>query len=360
MKKSVLIFICLFLAICLYSMPVCAQEQYDSYYDDNVDKIVSEYSIEFNRLKDNPFEYLFSVVKDALKSGTSNSLDIYIQIAVIVIASSMINFLSVNQSVSIHKFINVISVFVIFTNTFAYIMQILTEATDMFCNVKNFMISFLPVFAGLSFASGEMITSTVYTGFFLVSIITVANFCINYIIPSLNLFLTIGITSSVTSVINLKPICDFYSKAIKTAMTASVSVLCFVLSLQTTITQGQDNLAIKTGKMLVTSAVPIIGSTLQGTIGSVYASMGILKSFCGLAGIAVIISLSLPFIIKLTIIWLLFCALNVLCEMFENETASKIIIVFKEIIAIILSMSVLFMILLLFSVSIMIKVFQGV
>ena len=225
--------------------------------------------------------------------------------------------------------------------------------------MKNFITAFIPIFAGVAFASGEMVTSTVYTGFFLMSVIAVANFCTGIIVPSVNLFLVLGITSSLTSIVNLKPVCELYCKVVKCAMVAAVSLICFVLTLQTAITQSQDSLALKTGKLLIGSAVPIIGSALQSAVGSIYAGMGILKGFCGVAGILVVVNIFLPYIIQLAVNWLGYYVMAVISEMLENKIAKVILSVFKDVVEILISMSFLFMVLLIFSLSIMIKIGGG-
>ena len=357
MKKLIIILtITLFV---IFSVPVCAGNT-DNTYEKAIENIISEKNINFEDIKEYPFETIMDIIRQSVKNATQYPFVIFGKIAAVIIFSSMINYFAVPQAETIVPLINIVSIMIILNNVFQEFIQLTDKMGQIFFEVKNFIISFLPVFAGVSFASGEMITSTVYTGFFMVCVVTLANFIITYIMPSLNLFAIIGITTSLTSVVNLKPVCEFYSKAVKMSMTASVSILCFMLSLQTTITQGQDTLAVKTGKMLITSAVPVIGSALQGAVSSVYASMAVLKGFFGIAGIAVVLNIFLPGIVKLIVYWCGYFVLIVLSSIMENKTVAGLLTVFKDVVEIILSVTVLFMILLLFSLSIMIKMFQGV
>ncbi len=355
MKKLVLI-VLIFISLC---MPVAAQDNKNMYYE-KVDDFISSYNIDFEKLKEYPFETLWDAAKSAIKRGLTNPLRIFYKITAVLLLTSFINFFAADQSKQIIFVVNTVAVLVLFSNVFDSFLLLMEETSGRLFDVKNFMTAFLPVLAGVSFASGEFITSTVYTGFFMISIVTVANFCINVIIPSINLFMAAGITASVSPIVNLKPICEMYSKAVKIAMTGAVSVLCFVLTLQTTITQSQDSLAVKTGKFLVGSAVPIIGSALQSAVGSVYASVGVLKGFFGVAGIIVIINMFLPSIVNLAVNWVGYYLMIVISEILENKTASDILTRFKDVVEILLSMSVLFMVLLIFSLAVMIKTTQGV
>ena len=356
MMKKCLLIIIIIISVC---MPVYAHENENKYYD-KAESFITEYGIDFEKLKDYPFETLWGTAKETAFKGVSKPLNVFYKITAVLILTSFINLFASDNSKHIVYVINAVTIMVLMANIFESFVLTTREITDGFTDIKNFMTTFIPIFAGMSFASGEMITSTVYTGFFMISVVAVANFCINFIVPSLNLFLAVGITASLSPLINLKPLCELYSKAVKFAMTAAVSVLCFMLTIQTSITQSQDNLALKTGKMIVGYAVPIIGSALQSAVGSVYASMGVLKSFFGIAGVIVIINLFLPTIINLSVNWLGYYIMAMLGDMLENKAASELLSVFKETCEILISMSVLFTVLLIFSMTVMIRSAQGV
>ena len=336
------------------ALPVSAQQEVTSYEND-IGNIISQYGLDFEKIKEYPFETLYDTAKTAIKNTLHKSLQPFYKVTAVIIITSFINLFNFDYTNQVTKIINIISVAVIFYSVFGVFMEITKEISSMLTDTKHFITAFIPVFAGVSLASGQIAASAVYTGIFLICMVAVANFCINYIVPSINIFLAAGITSSVSQIVNLKPICELYHKGVKIAMTASVSVICFILSLQSTIAQGHDTLALKAGKMLVTSAVPIIGSALEGAVSSVYASIGILKSFCGIAGIAVILNIFLPAVVKLAASWLCYQLMIALGRIMENDASSDLLECFKNVTEILLSMSVLFSVLLIFSLTIMIK-----
>ncbi len=343
----------LLLVIVFFAVPVSAEEIYQD-YDQKIDNIVSEYDVDFDKVKQQPFENMWQIIKNTSVKAVSKPMAVFYKILAVLIITALINFFSFEGSKQIARFINIISVLAVFYGVFEYFSVMAKEISDAMFNIKNFMMSFIPIFAGVSFASGEF-SSSVYTGFFLVAITAVADFCVMYILPSINLFLTVGVTAEVSSVVNLRPFCSLYTKMVKVTMTAAVSVLCFVLSLQTALSNGKDGLVLKAGKLFITSAVPIIGSGLESAVGSIYAGMGILKGFCGIAGITVVLSIFVPHIAILCINWFLCQMLIVLSSFFENSSAEGILNCFKEIIEILLSICVLFLVLLIFSLTVMIK-----
>ena len=342
------------LIIFFTAIPVSAQG-IEHQYTEKIENILSEYSINFEQLKEYPFETLWDCVKKSLGKPFDTSLDVFYRITAILLITAFINFFTSDNN-AVAKIINMVAALVMFHTMFNNFENITQNVSNMLIDVKNFITTFLPVFAGITFASGEFAASAVYSGFFLVMVISVADFCVNYIVPSVNLYLAVGVTTQVSSIINLKPLCELYSKSVKVVMTAVVSVLCFVLSLQNVIAQGKDGLLLKAGRFFVTSTVPIIGSALESAVGSVYTSMGVLKSFCGLAGIAVIVSIFIPHIAVLSVNWICCQFMIAAGGILENIWAQELLTCFKEVIEIMLSMCVLFLILLVFSITMMIKV----
>jgi len=68
----------------------------------------------------------------------------------------------------------------------------------------------------------------------------------------------------------------------------------------------------------------------------------------------------LPHIMNLVVNWAGYYLLYIISHILDNTTAADLFSIFRQIIEIMLSISVLFTVLLLFSLSIMIKIFQGV
>ena len=198
------------------------------------------------------------------------------------------------------------------------------------------------------------------SGFFLMSLIFISDLCARFILPSINLYLAVTVTNATAPGIRLKSLCDFYLKCVKWILRSVVSLVCFILTIQTTITQGQDNLAVKAGKMVVSTAVPIIGSALKEAVGSVYASMEVVKGFAGAVGIISVAYIFLPSIIMLILYWLSTRGLIIVSDVLDNSMTKSVLEGFRGVIELLLSIVFLFMILLIFSLTIMIKITQGV
>ena len=71
-----------------------------------------------------------------------------------------------------------------------------------------------------------------------------------------------------------------------------------LIGLQGIFAQSADTLALKTGKFLLSSGVPVVGRAISDAMGSVLAGLKMLKGTVGFAVIAVIAVSFLPLLIQ--------------------------------------------------------------
>ena len=143
-------------------------------------------------------------------------------------------------------------------------------------------------------------------------------------------------------------------------MKTIVSVICFILTVQTTISQGKDTLAVKAASFVSGAAIPVIGSALQDAMTSIYSSMEAIKGFAGAVGIIGIGSIFLPSIVSLTVYWLFTNLLYIISDVFESKSISVCLKGFITVTELVLSNVILYGIMLLFSLTIMISITNGV
>ncbi|MEG1782522.1 MAG: hypothetical protein RR253_04665, partial [Oscillospiraceae bacterium] len=288
MKKIWIISFLIFFMVC--PIKVGAEGDYKS----QIDKIAKEEQIDTTNILSIGVKEIFEYFKNQVEDKAAAPLSMFYRVSAIIILCSVVKLFEGNVNGGISEIINSLCVLTVFINLLTPFRNLIDMVSQSLINVKNFMATFLPIFGGISASSGEFLTSTIYTGFFLISLVFISNFCIVSILPTMNLYLAMTVTNSVSPGVRLKSLCDFYLKTVKLIMQGLVSIICFILTVQTTITQGQDNLTVKAGKVVVSRAVPIIGSALQDAIGSVYASMEAVKGFAGAVGILSIASIFLP------------------------------------------------------------------
>ena len=327
-------------------------------YQEEINNIADGYNIDSGKIRQADMQIFIDYISENIKSVYKKPLKITLEIAVVIIMYSLSKtLLAENTATSTAETVSVITVFLLLISP---TKEMLSFITENLISVKSFMVSFVPVFSGIIMASGEFFTATVYAGAFITAMISVSNLCIDIIIPSIRIYFSVFIADALSPFIRLKSLGEFYYKSVKNVMKICVALICFLLTLQTTISQGKDTLAVKTGKLIAGTAVPIIGSSLQDAVASIYAGMESIKAYAGVVGLAAVFMIFMPSIIKLAVYWIYTNVLYIFGDILDTPPLCKCIRGFIDIIELLLSITSLYMVMFIFSITIMIAVTNGV
>lgn len=353
MKKTIFILT----LVCLLIFPYKA---YAADYEADIRDIADEYNISYESISDITISDVFDYILTSVKEKSVQPLKIALRLAGIIILCAIIKTFGNENNAAANAALDNVCTLIIFVNLLTPVGEVIDIVTENLFSVKNFMTTFLPVFAGISMASGEFVTSAIYTGFFLTALIFISNFCLNVILPSVQMYFALIISNALSTFVRLKSISDFYTKAVKWLMKTLVSVICFILTVQTTISQGKDTLAVKAGKFVAGAAIPVIGSTLQDAVGSVYAGMEAIKGFAGAVGLIGTVMIFIPSLVSLAVYWLCTNCLFIISDIFDAKSIGLCVKGFTDIIELMISVVFLYMIMLIFSLTIMISITNGV
>ncbi len=326
-------------------------------YKDEIDNIAEQYDINRDNIYNISINDIYIYIKDNLIRQRQEPIKLCVKMLALIMLSAVVKAIDVGDN--INHTTDLLCAMMAFISLVKPVQQMLEIITAVLFDIKNFMVSFVPVFAGITLAAGEAITSSVTSGFFLTGIITVCNFCINIIIPSVQIYLAIIISSAAQNIIELKSLSEFYLKSVKWVLKSIVSIICFILTLQTTLTRPGDSLKIKAGKMIAGSTIPVIGSVLQDAVAGVYAGMEVIKGFAGVVGIMSVVNIFLPAMLLLITYYICFNLLYIACDMFSIKPASRCIKGFENIIELLISIIVIFVILFVFFLVIVITFTKG-
>ena len=352
MKRTIKI---LMLSFLIFSLPSTVYARTN--YADEIYSMAEDYSITKEDVSNFTLTTVIDYIKENRRDKFQRPIKICINLCGIIIISAVCSAVKINGLNE--NIISCICTLFVFLRLIEPINTIVTSSCESLIEVKNYMTAFLPIYAGVTAASGYAGTSAVATGFFLQGLVFFANVCVDYIIPSLKLFFVMIVANGLSYYIKFNTVCEFYLKAIKTALKLIVSIICVGLSLQTAVSSGADALAIKAGKAIAGTAIPVIGSALQDAVSSVYGAMNSIKSFAGAVGIISVIYIFLPSIISLSAYWLCTYFAYAISGMFGGGP-SVCIKGFVDVIELMLSVIILFLIMFIFSVSIMITLTNGV
>ena len=132
-----------------------------------------------------------------------------------------------------------------------------------------------------------------------------------------------------------------------------------MLGLQSVLAQNADTLAIKTGKFLISSSIPVVGSVASDAMGSVLSGLRVLKGSLGFAAIAVLAIDFLPILLQSAFYYLAYQLGGAVSKAFGLNRAGRVLEGMGQAVGICVSFLVFFFMLVVLSTALMITMGGG-
>lgn len=188
-----------------------------------------------------------------------------------------------------------------------------------------FMLSFLPVFFGVTAASGAVQTAATGSLTLLLACeitVQIIAFCVIPIACAELALAVSGVFSDMSPAFKLS---GTLKRASTYILTLTFTIFLGFLSVQTTISAAADSVSLKTAKFVVGSFVPVAGTALSETISTLGSSVKILQNGIGVYGIVVVLLIVLPTAAALLAWRLTLFASKTAAEMLGLENAVKLV-----------------------------------
>ena len=251
------------------------------------------------------------LISSYLISGINIVAKGFASILALIIIISIFNTLcgALNNS-NMSNILSLCSTLCIAITVFNICGSLVTNASEYMNILCNIMGAFIPLMLVLFTMSGGISTAIITNGSMVLFINVVERFLIVFMLPITKICLAFGCAKSLNGDIDLGGI----SKTLKTTFTSvtvfTMSILMFVLSYKSTLTQSVDSLSIKTARFAISSFVPLVGSSVNDALRTVTSSLALIKNSCGVVAIISIVILMLPIIINLFLNKLSFSVLS--------------------------------------------------
>ncbi|MCL2487955.1 MAG: stage III sporulation protein AE, partial [Oscillospiraceae bacterium] len=192
-------------------------------------------------------------------------------------------------------------------------------------SVSVFMLSFVPVYAGVSAAGGQIAAAASYQTVLMFVAQLISSVTIGVVLPLMTISLAISATGSMTNGVKLNGIGSLLNKSGMWLLGLLLTVFAGMLTLQTLVGAAADSVSNKAIKFSMGSFLPVIGGPIGEAFGTVKSCLGLLKTVIGGFGITATALIVLPPLIQCTL-WL-FC-LNLTAaaaEMFDLDNLKNLL-----------------------------------
>lgn len=169
---------------------------------------------------------------------------------------------------------------------------------------SSFLLSYLPVFAGIVISSGNSVSGAAYYSVMIAVGNVISMLASRIIVPFMNIFLGISVMGGMSPQLKLGGISSAISRMVKWVLAFSMSVFSALLTFNTLLTASADSVATRAVRFTMSSFVPVVGSALSEAYRTVKSGMGLLKSGVGVFVIISIAVIFLPVLVQ-CVLWLL-------------------------------------------------------
>lgn len=324
-----------------------------------VDEMLEDYDISYSYgdMSGLSIGEMISTIGESTEARVKAPVKLLGMILVIVVFSSFMksageSVFSKNSSANLYNLICVLSAVAVISPALLKAYENASSAID---RGGGFMLVFIPVYAGITVASGGITSAGIYNAVTLAAAEIMVQLSSTLLMPMLSMTAALAITGSVFPNTTLDSLVKLAKKLVTWGMTAAMTLFTGFISLKCTLGSTVDGFAAKTVKFMISGFVPVIGSAVSDAYSTVKGSFGVMRCTAGTAGTIAVVLIMLPPILELLIFRVVMWTGSTAAEMFSAEPLAKLLKSLDNGLAIAMSILVGFSVLFIISTAILMK-----
>lgn len=266
---------------------------------------------------------VFSLIKNFLSSGGKAPLRSGLAIVSLIIIIAAFKFFSDEHDKS--PVVDYVAVLSVSLTALIPVYSVITAAAGAIKSGAQFMLTFVPVYGAVLIAAGKPLTGASSGAVLLAAgegIMALSTFVITPLVGS---YLAVCISGSVSPLLKTSRLADLLKKTASWALGLIMTVYVGILSLQTAVNSAADNMAVRTGKFLIGSFVPLVGGALSEALGTLQSSVSLLRSSVGIYGIVALIAILLPVLLELLLWRAVLLLTGTVADVFGSDSISGLL-----------------------------------
>ena len=243
--------------------------------------------------------------------------------------------------------------------TSAAISGALSDTLNVLQAASEFMLVFVPVFAGVIAAMGKAAAASAANTVTLGAAQLFSQLAVNFLVPVCGTVMGLSVTGAIHPELNISKLGELIKKWAVWGLSLLMTVFMSILSAQTFVKNSADSVLIRTAKFAVSNGVPIVGGTISDAVNTVHASLSLLHSSIGTYGIVAALAIILPTLITVVCYRMALSAAEALSDVFGMSELSALFRASGSVMAMIMAVIVCFLLLNTISAVIMLAIGSG-
>lgn len=300
-------------------------QSFRSALDESTKKVLEEEKISLSNPKsitdikaDNVFERLWEYFKIKVK----NPFLILRKILAVTIICAVIKHMNTSKDLlgELFETLCVVTVITVIANSLSESFGIIKSSIE---SINTFMISYIPIFAGVVTAGGGAVTAGSYTGIMLTVCEIMGTVASKILVPFLSSVLAVTLISAINPRLKFTSIAGSIKKCTIWILGGVMSIFVALMSIQGLTGNAADTLSSKAVKFAASSFIPVIGSSVSDAYSAVKGSLSLIKSGVGSIGIIIVFIIVIKPVIAVLAIKLAIWIGKVVSEIFGESRTAK-------------------------------------
>ena len=254
--------------------------------------------VNFSSLFDVSFSKIFSFVKKAAEGKLESPLKSLMKLlSVIILIAACESFMPDDDKMK--NVINMAAVLFSVTVIISPLYDAMESAVSSVGVCADFMKSLIPVLVGIVSASGNPSLAVSFQSCAFAAAEVISALGKNYVVPIVGAVTALDLTGSLMPSMKLSGITELVKKTVIQTLSFTATLYVSFLGIKGALANAADTVASKGIKLVISSAVPIVGGAVSEAYSGIIGSLVLVKSTVGIFGIIVIAVITVPSMLQL-------------------------------------------------------------
>lgn len=254
--------------------------------------------VNFSSLFDVSFSKIFSFVKRAAEGKLESPLKSLMKLlSVIILIAVCESFMPDDDKMK--NVINMAAVLFSVTVIISPLYDAMESAVSSVGVCADFMKSLIPVLVGIVSASGNPSLAVSFQSCAFAAAEVISALGKNYVVPIVGAVTALDLTGSLMPSMKLSGITELVKKTVIQTLSFTATLYVSFLGIKGALANAADTVASKGIKLVISSAVPIVGGAVSEAYSGIIGSLVLVRSTVGIFGIIVIAVITVPSMLQL-------------------------------------------------------------
>ena len=313
----------------------------------------------FTDLISMPAEDLWHLLLDEFKGSVQEPLRVLVSLLGAVLLCAVVKGIGSSMGGGVHQVFSVIMTAFAVSLLIRPVIKCILSLYTVFTDFSLFLTVYIPIFAGIMTTAGQPMTGALYNVLLFGACQGINGLLQAAFVPIISCYLSLSIITEIVPQLGMRDFVSGFKKVIIWGLGVTMTVFVALLSLQSAIAGGGDNVTVKATKFMLSSLIPGVGGSLSELFMATQGCIQLVKSTVGAAGIVIAALTFLPIVVRVALWQAVSTGGSAIADMLGIGELSRLLKSVGSALSIMLAIALYYAMLFIVSTSLMILAFKG-